>query len=166
MVLSTVRSDGRPDSRVVLLKGIGESSISFYTNYESEKAVELKETPFASCCFWWPELQRQVRLRGSVVKVSREESAAYFSTRPRESQIGAWASQQSREISSREELEERVRKIEKRFHGKDVPLPDNWGGYRVELDEMEFWQGRSGRLHDRMRYRRRGRNWLRNRLSP
>jgi pyridoxamine 5'-phosphate oxidase len=166
MTLATVKKDGSPDARMVLLKGIDGDSISFFTNYRSEKAGDLKTNPGAACCFWWPELERQVRLRGGVEMVSRKVSAVYFATRPRESQIGAWASDQSRELQNRDELERRFAEFEKKFRDKEIPVPDHWGGYKINLDKVEFWQGRPGRLHDRIRYQKQKGNWKRKRLSP
>jgi len=166
MTLSTVKKDGTPDGRLVLLKGVEDDAVTFYTNYSSDKADDLATCPFAACCFWWPELERQIRLRGPVERVSREESASYFSSRPRESQIGAWASHQSQEITSRQQLESRYLEIEHRFEGREIPLPEEWGGYRIRLVDVEFWQGRPGRLHDRIRYRLQAGKWKRDRLSP
>jgi pyridoxamine 5'-phosphate oxidase len=166
MTLSTVKDDGSPDSRMVLLKGIEGDSVSFFTNYRSEKATDLESYPKASCCFWWPELERQLRLRGDVKRVSRRESAEYFAIRPRESQIGAWASDQSKLLKNRNELIQKFREFEDKFRGSEVPVPDNWGGYRIILKEVEFWQGRPGRLHDRIRYHKSDEQWNKFRLSP
>ncbi len=166
MALATVRSDGSPDVRTVLLKEIESDSVTFYTNYRSNKAQQLTANPAAACSFWWPELERQIRLRGAVRQVSREESESYFRTRPRESQIGAWASDQSKELSKRAELERQFEEFEKMFKGKPVPVPEHWGGYRIDLEEVEFWQGRPGRLHDRILFARVDSEWKRQRLSP
>lgn len=166
MALATVDEDNHPDVRTVLLKGIEDRAITFFTNYLSRKARELSKTPYASCVFWWPELERQIRLRGPVGKLSEEVSERYFKSRPRESQIGAWASHQSEVIENREELERKFNEIESRFAGKDVPKPDYWGGYSITPAEIEFWQGRPGRLHDRIRYRKEDQTWNRERLSP
>ncbi len=166
MTLSTVKEGGSPDSRMVLLKGIEGNSVSFFTNYQSEKATDLEICPKASCCFWWPELERQLRLRGDVERVSRKESAEYFATRPRESQIGAWASDQSKLLQSRNELIQKFSEFEEKFSGSEVPVPDHWGGYRIKLIEVEFWQGRPGRLHDRIRYHKKDNQWNRFRLFP
>ncbi len=166
MSLATVKKDGHPDVRMVLLKDIGQDSISFYTNYDSGKAEDLENHPVAGCCFWWPELERQVRLKGEVEKTPAEMSKEYFASRPRESQIGAWASDQSSEVESREQLESQFRKYQTKFEGKEIPMPEHWGGYNVILSEIEFWQGRPGRLHDRIRYRMSGNRWERKRLAP
>lgn len=167
MSLATVGKKGKPDVRMVLLKSIEADSITFYTNYSSNKAKDLENNPFASCCFWWPELERQVRLRGSVEKVPYEESADYFSSRPRASQIGAWASDQSSVVQDREELERRFREYEGKFNGRDVPLPGQWGGYLIRIESIEFWQGRKNRLHDRIEYTKTSSlGWERKRLAP
>lgn len=166
MALATVRKEGIPDVRIVLMKGIEEESVLFYTNYTSQKAADLQAHPHAGCSIWWPELERQIRIRGSVEKVSREQSADYFARRPRESQIGAWASSQSQVVEGREELQRRFRELERRFEGKPVPLPDHWGGFRILVSEIEFWQGRPGRMHDRIRYRKSSEGWTRERLMP
>jgi pyridoxamine 5'-phosphate oxidase len=166
MTLSTVKGDGSPDSRMVLLKGVEGNSVSFFTNYRSEKAADLEACPKASCCFWWPELERQLRLRGDVTKVSRKESAEYFAIRPRESQIGAWASDQSKPLQSRNKLIQKFREFEDKFRGSEVPVPEDWGGYKILLKEVEFWQGRPGRLHDRIRYQKKETKWDKFRLSP
>lgn len=166
MSLATVTEEGNPNVRTVLLKEIEKDAITFYTNYKSSKAKELEHHPVASCCFWWPELERQLRLSGSVEKISRKESAAYFASRPRESQIGAWASDQSRIIESRDELERQVKRFQDQFEGQEVSLPDSWGGYRIFLSGIEFWQGRPGRLHDRIQYSVQAGLWIPRRLSP
>ncbi|MEX1011752.1 MAG: pyridoxamine 5'-phosphate oxidase [Balneolaceae bacterium] len=166
MALATVDDGMQPDVRIVLLKGVEPERITFFTNYESAKASDLEAKPGAACCIWWPPLERQVRISGPVTKVSRKESEAYFASRPRESQIGAWASRQSSVVSGRKELEEGFKAAEKRFEGKVVPLPDWWGGYEIRYDRVEFWQGRAGRLHDRILYTKADDGWNRNRLSP
>jgi pyridoxamine 5'-phosphate oxidase len=151
----------------VLLKGFSEEGFVFFTNYESRKGRDLTAHPVAALGFYWDPLNRQIRIEGAVEKISREDSQAYFSSRPRGSQIGAWASAQSHEIDSREELEEKVRAAEERFAATEiVPVPDYWGGYRLTPDTFEFWQGRANRLHDRFVYRREGECWRQSRLAP
>jgi pyridoxamine 5'-phosphate oxidase len=166
MSLATVGADGRPGLRTVLLKGVSEAGFTFFTNYKSRKGAELDFNPQAALCFYWDKISRQVRVEGSVEKLSREESEAYFRTRPRLSQIGAWASPQSQEIASRAELEEKVKEISERFRGKDIPLPDFWGGYVLKPDYFEFWQMGEGRLHDRFVYAPSAEGWLVKRLAP
>ncbi len=166
MTLSTVDSQGRPKSRIVLIKGIEEGGIVFYTNYDSDKGKEIAANPNVSICFFWTELERQVRIEGIAEKVSREESKAYFESRPLMSQIGAWTSNQSNRIESREVLEKRFEDLKERFAEGNVPLPDNWGGYFVKPDYFEFWQGRPGRLHDRICYQKDGDSWDIFRLEP
>ncbi|HSV37274.1 MAG TPA: pyridoxamine 5'-phosphate oxidase [Nocardioidaceae bacterium] len=163
MVLSTVE-DGRPSSRVVLLKGLDDGFV-FYTNYESRKADELAANPRCALLFPWHPVGRQVRVEGVAAKITEQESAAYFASRPRDSQLGAWASPQSQVVDGRAQLDARLHDAEERF-GAAVPLPEFWGGYRVVPDVMEFWQGRFGRLHDRLRYRRDGEAWALERLAP
>lgn len=166
MTLSTVTSTGTPASRVVLLKGFDDAGFVFFTNYESDKGRELEANPWAALCFWWPALERQVRITGKVSKVSRAESEAYFATRPRGSQLGAWVSRQSQVVSGRAALESELARLEKQYEGQPVPTPLHWGGYRVAPEVFEFWQGRPNRLHDRLRYRRDGQRWIIERLSP
>lgn len=166
MSLATVAMDGKPNVRVVLLKGIEEETIQFFTNYTSRKGEELLKTPSAAVAFWWPELERQVRIRGSVEKLSSEENSNYFQSRPRESKIGAWVSRQSSPVKDRETLKNRADKISKQFESEEVPTPDFWGGYSIDIEEIEFWQGRPGRLHDRIVYQKKGDSWNRNRLQP
>jgi pyridoxamine 5'-phosphate oxidase len=166
MALATATPDGKPSVRFVLLKGYDENGFVFYTNYGSRKAAELDENPEASLIFHWTILQRQVRLEGSVERVSEAESEAYFRSRVRGSQVGAWASDQSEEMKGRQTLEERVKEYEQKFKGEEVPLPPFWGGYRLKPRTIEFWQGRANRLHDRIKYIREGDNWGRIRLYP
>lgn len=166
MSLATTGRDGHPDVRTVLLKGITDKGILFFTNYRSTKGEQLSALPFAACCFWWPELERQIRLAGSVQKLSAEISSDYFASRPRESRIGAWASSQSRPVASRAELDSRFREFEKKFEGEEIPMPDYWGGFEIQTERIEFWQGRPGRLHDRILYTRSEDLWKQERLCP
>jgi pyridoxamine 5'-phosphate oxidase len=167
MTLATANRDGVPSARVVLLKGFDEQGFVFYTNYESRKGRELDENPNAALVFYWAELDRQARITGSVTRTTREESESYFRTRPVDSQLGAWASNQSQVISSREVLEEKMRELMSQYEGGSVPLPPYWGGYRLAPVIIEFWQNRPGRLHDRLRYRLQPNGeWLIERLSP
>jgi pyridoxamine 5'-phosphate oxidase len=167
MTLATATPDGRPSARVVLLKGFDERGFVFYTNYEGRKGRELETNPYAALVFYWGELERQVRIEGHVSRISEEESDAYFAGRPRGSQLGAWASEQSRPIKDRGALEERLRELEAEYEGCEVPRPPFWGGYRVEPETIEFWQGRENRLHDRLLYRRlEDGGWRRERLQP
>ncbi len=166
MVLSTVDKSGYPNSRTVLLKGVEDESIRFFTNYESKKGKEILHNAHVSVVFWWRELERQVRIRGVAERVSEKESSDYFESRPRESQIGAWASSQSDEIPSRNSIEERYREVKEKYSGKVIPKPPFWGGFDISIQEIEFWQGRPGRLHDRIKYRKLNSNWERKRLAP
>ena len=166
MALATATPDGKPSVRFVLLKGYGEEGFVYFTNYASRKALELEANPEATLIFPWAILQRQVRLEGAAERISTQESEAYFRSRPRGSQIGAWASAQSEPLPSRQELEDRVKKYENEFRGKDVPLPPFWGGYRLKPRSIEFWQGRASRLHDRIKFVRREGDWERVRLYP
>jgi pyridoxamine 5'-phosphate oxidase len=165
MTLATSTRDGHPSARIVLLKGADARGFVFFTDYRSRKGAELEANPHVSLCFWWDALQRQVRITGTVARVSREESETYFKTRPHGSRIGAWASTQSAALLSREVLEREVQRLEGTYPG-DVPLPSHWGGYRVTPDSLEFWQGRPSRLHDRIVYTRSGATWMIGRLSP
>ena len=167
MTLATATTDGRPSARTVLLRGVDERGFAFFTNYESRKGRELEANPRAALVFFWDDLERQVRVEGRVERVSVEESDQYFHGRPINSRIGAWASPQSEVIASREELEKRCRDFENEFADGTIPRPPHWGGYRVVPETIEFWLGRSGRLHDRLRYKRdaQGR-WVVERLAP
>lgn len=166
MTLATVDAAGDPAARVVLCKAIDERGLVFFTNYESDKGKQLAAHPRASASFFWILLERQVRVTGAVSEVARAESEAYFASRPRESQLGAWASAQSAVIAGRAAIEARLAEVTARFEGKDVPCPPRWGGYRIRLETMELWQGRPSRLHDRLRYTRKGEAWQIERLSP
>ena len=166
MTLSTATKGGIPSSRIVLLKGVDKKGFRFYTNYQSRKGRELQANPHAALCFYWPEHERQIRIEGSVERLSREESKSYFEQRPRLSQIGAWASKQSSKVNSREELEDRFKELKQRFDEQDVPLPDFWGGYLLMPNRFEFWQGRKGRMHDRIEYQKEGESWIISRLAP
>lgn len=166
MTLATVDDSGAPDARMVLLKGFGPEGFRFFTNYESAKAAQLDGAGRAALVIYWRELDRQVRVRGAVERLGAEDSDAYFASRPRESQLGAWASPQSRPIAARDVLEERLRDVTERFTGRDVPRPPHWGGYLVRHESVEFWQGQVGRLHDRFRYTRDGAGWRLERLGP
>jgi len=166
MVLSTVDPDGRPSSRLVLLKGYDEAGFRFFTNTTSRKGVALARHDACALLFPWHPVERQVRVEGVATPLDEAEVAAYFSARPRAAQLGAWASPQSQVIGGRDELEQRYADAEARFEGTDVPVPAGWGGYRVVPELFEFWQGRQGRLHDRLGYRRSDDTWERFRLAP
>jgi pyridoxamine 5'-phosphate oxidase len=166
MTLATATADGRPSARVVLLKGFDERGFVFYTNYGGRKSRELEANPRAALVFYWGELERQVRVEGRVSRVPDGESDAYFAGRPRGSQLGALASEQSRPVRDRGALERRLRELEGEYEGREVPRPAFWGGYRIEPETIEFWQGRENRLHDRLRYRRSEGGWKIERLQP
>jgi pyridoxamine 5'-phosphate oxidase len=166
MTLATTTPDGGPSARTVLLKGYDERGFVFYTNYEGRKARELEANPLCALLFYWGELERQVRIEGRASRLSGEEADAYFASRPRGSRIGAWASEQSRPVEDRSILEERVRVLEAEYEGREIPRPPFWGGYRIEPETIEFWQGRENRLHDRIVYHRSGRGWKIVRLQP
>lgn len=166
MVLSTVDESGHPDSRVVLLKGIQDGAFIFYTNYQSAKSLQIKKTPYVALNFYWPDMVRQVRIRGSVKRTNRAQSDAYFSSRPTTSQLSAIISPQSSEISGRAELEQKFNELVANHQQQPVMRPIHWGGYVVTPDEIEFWQGRDNRLHDRIHYYQQQGKWHYRRLAP
>jgi len=167
MTLATADKQGKPSARVVLLKGVDERGFIFFTNYESRKAQELTENPQAALVFYWPDLERQVCVAGQVSRLAREESEAYFITRPRGSRLAAWASKQSETVRDRAALEEKWKQLEKQYPGQEVPMPPYWGGYVLSPDRIEFWQGRANRLHDRFRFTKNpDKSWQIERLSP
>jgi pyridoxamine 5'-phosphate oxidase len=166
MVLATVTPDGQPDARYVLIRDADERGFVFHTNYDSPKGHQLDANPRAAGVFTWLDLHRQVRVRGPMGRVSAAESDAYFDSRPRDSQLGAWASPQSDVLADRTELDARIADIAARFAGRPVTRPDFWGGWRLGVEEIEFWQGRANRLHDRVRYRRAEGAWITERLAP
>ena len=167
MTLATCTPSGKPSARVVLLKGIHPNGFIFFTNYNSRKAHEIEENGFAALVFFWKELERQVRIEGKLIKTSNKESDEYFASRPRESQLGAWSSPQSSVIDGADILQQNMKKYYDKFHEQEVPRPDFWGGYIVEPTAMEFWQGKPGRLHDRLQYSLDGQNnWTIQRLAP
>ena len=167
MSLATATPEGRPSVRVVLLKEFDHEGFVFFTNYESEKGRELDANPYAALAFYWVELDRQIRISGPVTKTSREESERYFHSRPPGSQLGAWASRQSEVLDARRVLDARMAQMTERFADKPIPLPPHWGGYRLKAEVMEFWQGRSNRLHDRFRYTLQPNGaWFIDRLAP
>jgi pyridoxamine 5'-phosphate oxidase len=164
--LSSVSADGQPSSRIVYVREFENNKFWIYTNYNSRKAKELMQNPNVSLNFFWPELERQIRIEGIATRASKEHSDNYFSNRPRESQIGAWASNQSGVLKNRDELEAAVENVRNRFEGKDVPRPDFWGGFEIQADYYEFWQGRKSRLHDRISYILEKEKWIIKRLAP
>jgi pyridoxamine 5'-phosphate oxidase len=166
MAVATATPDGAPSARFVLLKGVSPEGFVFYTNLASRKGHELLANPRCSLLFPWHPLERQVRVEGHATELSRAEVEAYFAARPRGSQLGAWASHQSAVVSGRDELDEAYAAVADRFADQDVPVPDEWGGFRVRPDAVEFWQGRTGRMHDRLVYRRAGGGWTTERLAP
>jgi len=166
MTLATATADGKPSARMVLLKQVDQDGFVFFTNYHSAKAEQLDANPYAALVFYWSQLDRQVRVEGSVSKTSAEESRDYFRTRPRESQIGAWASAQSQAITSRDVLEQRSHELEELYCDREVDCPEHWGGYRLKPERIEFWKSRIGRLHDRILYVRNGDSWTITRLAP
>ena len=167
MTIATATPEGKPTARIVLLKGVSDRGFVFYTNYESQKGQQLIANPYAALVFLWQKLERQVRIEGKVAKLTAEESAAYFHSRPKASQLGAWASNQSRVIPNRQVLEQRLSQLQEEYSNNSVPLPEHWGGFRVVPNRIEFWQGRPSRLHDRLVYdlQEEG-SWQIKRLSP
>lgn len=167
MIMSTINKEGNPTSRTLLLKGLEEDGFIFYTNYTSDKAKEIEENPNISLCFLWKKVQRQVRIMGPALKISKEQSEAYFHSRPKGSQIGAWVSPQSQVIENKEVMEKRKAEIVEKYKDVEVvPLPDFWGGYKLKPTQIEFWQGRPDRLHDRLRYTLVDGAWKIERLAP
>ena len=166
VALATATADGAPSVRMVLLKGADEAGFTFFTGYQSRKGGELESNPRAALLFYWEPLGRQVRIEGTVERVSAAESDAYFATRPRGAQIAAIASRQGRVLESRQQLDDAVAELEREYEGRDVPRPDHWGGFRLRPDAYEFWQHRDNRLHDRTRYRREGKGWIAELVSP
>jgi pyridoxamine 5'-phosphate oxidase len=167
MIIATADRDGRPSGRTVLLKHVDGDGFTFFTNYESRKGMEIAANPYTSLVFPWFAMHRQVVVAGRAERVDRAVTEAYFASRPRESQLGAWASPQSRPVASRQVLDEALDAVERRFAGvEEIPAPPHWGGIRVRPETVEFWHGRVGRLHDRLRYRRAGEEWIVERLAP
>ena len=166
MALATATREGAPSVRMVLLKGVDSRGFVFFTDYRSQKGVELDRNPRAALVFYWSELERQVRITGRVTPISTQESESYFRSRPLKSRLSAWASHQSEVLPDRAQLEEQARRVAERYPDENVPRPGYWGGYRLTPEIIEFWQGRESRLHDRIRYRRDGDQWVRERLSP
>ena len=166
MTLSTTDTHGSVTSRIVLLKGVESGRLFFYTNYESDKGAQIAANARVALCFFWPHLERQVRIQGRASKTDRQQSEEYFHSRPRESQLGALVSRQSQVIAGRDELQQRMSELQQRYEGQEVPCPEHWGGYEVQPLEFEFWQGRPSRLHDRIGYRKEEERWIRFRLAP
>jgi len=167
MTLATCNASGKPSARIVLLKGVDENGFVFFTNYNSRKGHEIAENSFAALVFFWKELERQIRIEGKVRKTSEKESDEYFSIRPRESQLGAWSSPQSKVVESADVLQQNMKKFYDKFHEQEIPRPEFWGGYIVEPNVIEFWQGKPGRLHDRLQYSlNENNNWIVQRLAP
>ncbi len=166
MTLATVTPEGKPSARIVLLKAVDDRGFVFYTNYNSQKGVELQKCPYAALVFLWGDLERQIRIEGNVELVAADEATAYFHSRPTSSQLGAWASDQSAIIGDRSVLETRLQQLEIDYQDREIPKPPHWGGIRVIAQEIEFWQGRPSRLHDRLRYRLVDGNWQIERLAP
>lgn len=166
MTVCTSTKDGKPSARIILLRNFDEKGFVFYTNYTSRKGEEILKNPNAALLFFWPELERQIRIEGVLVKQNKEESDLYFQSRPRTSKLGAWASAQSKVISSRKILDEEYEKLSLKFPGEDVPRPEHWGGYVLQPSSIEFWQGRASRLHDRILYLKKDQGWKIERLAP
>ncbi len=166
MALASVAADGRPSLRVVLLRGLDQRGLRFFTSYDSRKGRELIARPFAAATFWWPALERQVRVEGDVRRIDDDESDLYFASRPRGHRLAAWASEQSEPVESRAVLDERMAHFEERFAGEEIERPHSWGGFLLVPRSIEFWQGRENRMHDRLLYRREREGWVRVRLQP
>lgn len=166
MTLATANLEARPSARIVLLKGFDSTGFVFYTNYHSKKGLEMSQNPQASLLFYWGELERQIRINGTIARVSDPESSAYFHSRPRASQLGAWASPQSQIITDRSLLDENWKKLDEEYAHRELPKPDHWGGFRLHPQDFEFWQGRPSRLHDRLAYHLEGKTWVIDRLAP
>lgn len=166
MCIATVAADGSPSSRMVLLRGLDERGLVFFTSYGSRKGRQIAENPRVAVTFYWAPLHRQLRVEGSVSQLAEDESDAYFASRPRGHQLSAWASEQGEPVETREILDERLKHFDERFEGEEVPRPHSWGGYVIAPDRFEFWQGRANRMHDRLEYRREGRVWKLQRLQP
>ena len=166
MTVATVTAEGKPSARIVLLKAVDDRGFVFYTNYNSQKGIELQHCPYAALVFLWGDLERQVRIEGKIELVSESEATSYFHSRPTSSQLGAWASDQSTIIENRSILEQKLQQLEAQYHDREIPKPPHWGGVRVIANEIEFWQGRPSRLHDRLRYQLVADKWQIDRLAP